>query len=110
MLRSIQQVAQLAVSVVARVEVRRLLGDDGTDLAQVRPSRLIGGIIHRATCQVEEGTIAVQFLRPLALRRDLPFDLREYLGIDEAVAGRDERPRCLLFAKAVDALARFLQA
>src|SRR5690606_41593475 len=59
--------------------------------------------------QVEEVTVLVEFGRRLAARR-LTRRLREHFGVDEAVAGRDERARCLLLAETIDALARFLQA
>src|SRR5690606_33994646 len=86
------EVAELAVAVAARIEVRTLLGDDRSDAAEAGPTIVVGCRVDRVAQQVHESAVALERgartwlegLRLVGLAR-------EDLGVDELVAGGDER-------------------
>ncbi|MNS76162.1 hypothetical protein D3C72_1097010 [compost metagenome] len=106
------QFRKLAVAIVARVEFRRLLGDVVAHAAQRQPAVLVGHGLRRALQQAHQARVLAQLAgAALARGRGGPIDPfgafgvglgAQHVGVDELVAGGDERLGRLALAEAVD--------
>src|SRR3546814_4834889 len=93
-LRRLDQVAELAVAVVARVE-RALVADVAAHRAQVRPAVVALRGIHRIAQDARQRSVALQFVLRACLGRGrgiarLSFRCAQLLKVQEQRAGLDE--------------------
>src|SRR5690606_41828282 len=106
----LDQLAELAGAIVARVEFRHLLGDVTAHRPEIGPAIIPRGRIYGLAEQVAQLGILAQLLAaaardgtlvPLGGRGAAVVALQEDLGIDEAITGGHQRARRLLFTEAV---------
>src|SRR5690348_3151461 len=104
----LDQLAQARKAVVARIELRQLLGDVRADGAEIGPALLVGDrrdgrAQRREQLRVLGGLFRVRLPAGLGRRRRVGFAvLLQHVEIDELVARGDERARRLALAEAVD--------
>ena len=93
------QVAELFVTIVAWIELRSLISNVLTHLAQIGPAIVARGILNSVSQKINQGCILVQIASVFLSARTARFIFAKYFCIDKLVAGTQKRFRCLFSPK-----------